>query len=132
MEIIGVYRPGCSIRFYILVMEIIGGYSLGCFIRLYILVLEIIGGYRLWCFIRFYILVMEIIGGYRPGCSIRFYILVMEIIGRDWRVQTGVFYQIFFSVGFMLLPVMAYYIRDSRNLQIALALIPVITWGFPW
>ncbi|CAH1774737.1 unnamed protein product [Owenia fusiformis] len=54
------------------------------------------------------------------------FVLIMECIGPKARVYCGVLYQAFFSLGFALLPLMAYFIRDFRKLQIAMAIPPII------
>ena len=55
---------------------------------------------------------------------------VMEMIGPKYRTAAGVFYQIWFAIGFMLLPGYAYVIRDFRYLQIAMAVPVVVCVGF--
>ena len=51
----------------------------------------------------------------------------MEVIGPSYRTLAGVFYQIWFAIGFMLLPAYAYFVRDFRYLQIAIAIPVVVT-----
>ncbi|KAK2140710.1 hypothetical protein LSH36_1273g00029 [Paralvinella palmiformis] len=50
------------------------------------------------------------------------FVIVMEILGPSHYVLLAVTFQIFFSVGFMLIPGIAYSIRDHEILQIAITL----------
>uniref|UniRef100_A0A3B4WYL0 Solute carrier family 22 member 2 n=1 Tax=Seriola lalandi dorsalis TaxID=1841481 RepID=A0A3B4WYL0_SERLL len=52
-------------------------------------------------------------GGWVAG-----YVLITEIVGVEYRRTVGVLYQMFFSVGILLLPLLAYFITDWRWLQV--------------
>ena len=54
----------------------------------------------------------------------------MEVMGPKYRTLAGVFYQIWFAIGFMLLPGFAYFVRDFRYLQIVMAVPVVVCAGF--
>ena len=45
--------------------------------------------------------------------------LVMEMVGPKYRTVVGVLLQVSYSIGFMVHPVAAYFIRDDFYLQIA-------------
>ncbi|CAD5114786.1 DgyrCDS3828 [Dimorphilus gyrociliatus] len=47
---------------------------------------------------------------------------VMELIGPIYRESAGILYQFFFSIGFMILPGIAYFIRQVERLQLTLSL----------
>ncbi|KAL7639048.1 UNVERIFIED_CONTAM: hypothetical protein RMT77_010582 [Armadillidium vulgare] len=49
------------------------------------------------------------------------FVLIMELVGEKARTTMGMLYQGFFGVGFCLIPAIAYYIRDWRNLQLAIS-----------
>lgn len=46
----------------------------------------------------------------------------MELIGPAYRESAGILYQLFFSIGFMILPGVAYFIRQMERLQFVLSL----------
>uniref|UniRef100_H3CWI5 Solute carrier family 22 member 3 n=1 Tax=Tetraodon nigroviridis TaxID=99883 RepID=H3CWI5_TETNG len=53
-------------------------------------------------------------GGWMVG-----YVQITEIVGVEFRRTVGVLYQMFFSIGVLILPLLAYYITDWRWLQVA-------------
>ena len=54
------------------------------------------------------------------------YVLSMEIIGTSYRSFAGMVFHVFFALGYPMLALMAYYIRDWRTLSITSALIGVV------
>ena len=58
-------------------------------------------------------------------CSINAYVLIMEITGTKYRQLAGTGIQCFFAFGQITLSVLAYYIREWRNLQLAMTLLSV-------
>ena len=48
------------------------------------------------------------------------------MIGPKYRMATGVMVQVFFALGFMTLPGMAFAIRDHIKLQLVCAVSPLI------
>uniref|UniRef100_A0A3Q1JNV8 Solute carrier family 22 member 3 n=1 Tax=Anabas testudineus TaxID=64144 RepID=A0A3Q1JNV8_ANATE len=52
------------------------------------------------------------------GCWMASYVLIAEIVGVEYRRTVGILYQIMFSFGVILLPLLAYYITDWRWLQV--------------
>ena len=59
------------------------------------------------------------------------YILLMEVVGVSQRSFAGLFFSTFFSVGFMVLAVMAYLVREWRHLSLAVLLLTLLylaTW----
>ncbi|KAI4800601.1 hypothetical protein KUCAC02_009595 [Chaenocephalus aceratus] len=48
------------------------------------------------------------------------YVLLTEIVGVDYRRTVGILYQMFLSVGNIILPLLAFYITDWRWLQVAI------------
>uniref|UniRef100_A0A3Q2D6R1 Solute carrier family 22 member 2 n=1 Tax=Cyprinodon variegatus TaxID=28743 RepID=A0A3Q2D6R1_CYPVA len=56
-------------------------------------------------------------GGWVAG-----YVLITEIVGVEFRRTVGVIYQMFFSVGILILPLLAYFITDWRWLQVVITL----------
>ncbi|XP_061560481.1 solute carrier family 22 member 2 [Phycodurus eques] len=54
-------------------------------------------------------------GGWMVG-----YVLITEIVGVESRRTVGILYQMFFSVGLLLLPLLAYFITDWRWLQVVI------------
>ena len=52
--------------------------------------------------------------------SLRYHYLfnvVIELVGSSWRVKIGIAFQLGFSVGFVLIPWIAYVVRDFVELQ---------------
>ena len=54
------------------------------------------------------------------------HVVVMEITGPKYRSVIGCLFQMHFSFGYMVLPVMAYFVRDQTNLLLCMA-IPIAT-----
>uniref|UniRef100_A0A671UZR4 Solute carrier family 22 member 3 n=1 Tax=Sparus aurata TaxID=8175 RepID=A0A671UZR4_SPAAU len=54
-------------------------------------------------------------GGWMNG-----YVLLTEMVGAEYRRTVGIVYQMFFSVGNLILPLLAYYITDWRWLQVVI------------
>lgn len=56
----------------------------------------------------------------------------MEVIPQSMRGKLGIIFALDFSVGFMLWPVVAYFIRDDIYLQLAMALPLLVFLTFWW
>ncbi|XP_064652369.1 organic cation transporter protein-like [Lineus longissimus] len=58
------------------------------------------------------------------------FVIVVEIVGPKSRITCSIFYQGFFAAGYMLLPLLAYFIRDYRWLQITMLapIFPTISY----
>lgn len=50
----------------------------------------------------------------------------------EFRRTVGVVYQMFFSVGLLILPLLAYYITDWRWLQVAITVPYFIFLSYYW
>uniref|UniRef100_A0AAQ5ZZK3 Solute carrier family 22 member 3 n=1 Tax=Amphiprion ocellaris TaxID=80972 RepID=A0AAQ5ZZK3_AMPOC len=48
------------------------------------------------------------------------YVLLTEIVGVEYRRTVGILFQMFFSVGVLILPLLAYFITDWRWLQVVI------------
>ncbi|XP_060907568.1 solute carrier family 22 member 2-like [Labrus mixtus] len=66
-------------------------------------------------------------GGWVAG-----YVLITEIVGVEYRRTVGVLYQMFFSVGILLLPLLAYYITDWRWLQVVITIPYIVFLSYYW
>lgn len=67
------------------------------------------------------ILVMRtILGVGAKGNWMTSYVLLTEIVGVKYRRTVGILFQMFFSVGVLILPLLAYFITDWRWLQVAI------------
>uniref|UniRef100_A0A672HPM8 Solute carrier family 22 member 3 n=1 Tax=Salarias fasciatus TaxID=181472 RepID=A0A672HPM8_SALFA len=60
------------------------------------------------------------------------YVLITEIVGVEYRRTVGVLYQMFFSVGILLLPLLAYFITDWRWLQVAITAPYILFLSYYW
>ena len=59
-------------------------------------------------------------------------LLVTEIVGVEYRRTVGVIYQMFFSVGILILPLLAYYITDWRWLQVVITVPYIVFLAYYW
>ncbi|CAD5114726.1 DgyrCDS3769 [Dimorphilus gyrociliatus] len=83
------------------------------------IIIKLIGGYLatfasnliLFCFGRFIMAIGT------TGSGIAAYVLMQEIIDKKYRAMVGMTWTSFFSLGFALLPGIAYLIRDHRAFQ---------------
>uniref|UniRef100_A0A3B4F7R6 Solute carrier family 22 member 3 n=1 Tax=Pundamilia nyererei TaxID=303518 RepID=A0A3B4F7R6_9CICH len=57
------------------------------------------------------------------------YVLLTEIVGVKYRRTVGILYQMFFSVGLLILPLLAYFITDWRWLQVTFT-VPYVLFVF--
>lgn len=57
---------------------------------------------------------------------------VTEIVGVEFRRTVGVIYQMFFSVGILLLPLLAYFISDWRWLQVVITAPYLVFLSYYW
>lgn len=73
-----------------------------------------------------------IIGATTSGVFLVAYVIAMEMVGPSKRLFAGIFVMMFFSVGFMLTALFAYFVHDWRWLQIALTLPGLIFMSYYW
>ncbi|XP_031169707.1 solute carrier family 22 member 2-like [Sander lucioperca] len=66
-------------------------------------------------------------GGWMSG-----YVLITEIVGVEYRRTVGVLYQMFFSVGILILPLLAYFITDWRWLQVVITVPYILFLSYYW
>ncbi|CAJ1077937.1 solute carrier family 22 member 2-like [Xyrichtys novacula] len=67
------------------------------------------------------ILVMRTILGFGvKGGWMATYVLLTEIVGVEYRRTVGILFQMFFSVGNLILPLLAYFVTDWRWLQVVI------------
>ncbi|XP_032398408.1 solute carrier family 22 member 2 [Etheostoma spectabile] len=66
-------------------------------------------------------------GGWMAG-----YVLITEIVGVEYRRTVGVIYQMFFSIGILLLPLLAYFIADWRWLQVVITVPYFLFLSYYW
>lgn len=85
--------------------------------------------YSLFLFFRF------LVAGFGSGLFLPNFVIVMETVGPEGRTTLGMLYQCFFAVGFMLLPGIAYFVTNWRNLQLCIsvpsALLLLYYWVLP-
>ncbi|KAM4529019.1 solute carrier family 22 member 2-like [Fundulus diaphanus] len=66
-------------------------------------------------------------GGWVAG-----YVLITELVGVEFRRTVGVIYQMFFSVGILILPLLAYFITDWRWLQVVITVPYILFLSYYW
>lgn len=57
---------------------------------------------------------------------------VTEIVGVEYRRTVGVIYQMFFSVGILLLPLIAYFVTDWRWFQVIITVPYILFLVYYW
>ncbi|KAG8011506.1 Solute carrier family 22 member 2 [Nibea albiflora] len=60
------------------------------------------------------------------------YVMLTEIVGMEYRRTVGILFQMFFSVGNLLLPLLAYYITDWRWLQVVISAPYLFFLSYHW
>ncbi|XP_022916168.2 organic cation transporter protein-like [Onthophagus taurus] len=78
-----------------------------------------------------YTIARAIVGATTSGVFLVAYVIAMEMVGPKKRMIAGTVCQMFFSLGYMLTALFAYYIREWRHLQIALT-VPGIAFFCYW
>ncbi|XP_042881764.1 organic cation transporter protein-like [Penaeus japonicus] len=82
--------------------------------------------YELFITLRFFV------AAFGSGLFLPNFVLLMEVVGPEARTIMGMMYQAFFSVGFMLLPGIAYFVRDWRNLELCISVPTVVLLLYYW
>uniref|UniRef100_A0A665V577 Solute carrier family 22 member 3 n=1 Tax=Echeneis naucrates TaxID=173247 RepID=A0A665V577_ECHNA len=80
-----------------------------------------------------FILVFRTILGFGvKGGWMSCYVLLTEIVGVEYRRTVGILFQMFFSVGVLLLPLLAYFITDWRWLQVVITAPYILFLVYYW
>ncbi|BFZ25356.1 hypothetical protein BsWGS_28395 [Bradybaena similaris] len=73
-----------------------------------------------------------LIGVSNMGIMLCAFVLGMELVGRQWRTFTGVFINLFWCAGMLLLDLLAYGLRDWKHLQLASSCYTVLFLSLWW
>ncbi|GJQ67658.1 Orct [Trypoxylus dichotomus] len=73
-----------------------------------------------------------IVGSTTSGVFLVAYVIAMEMVGPPKRPIAGTICQMFFSVGYMLTALFAYYIHNWRHLQIAITVPGLLFFCYWW
>lgn len=73
-----------------------------------------------------------VVGSTTSGVFLVAYVIAMEMVGPVDRLIAGVVCQMFFSCGYMLVALFAYFIHDWRYLQVALTLPGAVFFCYWW
>nr|CAD7436092.1 unnamed protein product [Timema monikensis] len=73
-----------------------------------------------------------IIGATTSGVFLVAYVIAMEMVGPNKRLFAGVVCQFFFTAGYILTALIAYFIDDWRMLQVALSLPGIVFISYWW
>jgi len=73
-----------------------------------------------------------IVGATTSGVFLVAYVIAMEMVGPSHRIYAGVICMMFFSFGYMLTALFAFFITDWRRLQIALTLPGLLFMCYWW
>lgn len=79
-----------------------------------------------------YTLARLVVGSTTSGVFLVAYVIAMEMVGPTKRLYAGIFVMMFFSMGYMLTAVFAYFIHDWRWLQIGLTLPGLVFMCYHW
>ncbi|XP_037794722.1 organic cation transporter protein-like isoform X2 [Penaeus monodon] len=82
--------------------------------------------YELFITLRFFV------AAFGSGLFLPNFVLLMEVVGPEARTIMGMMYQAFFSVGFMLLPAIAYFVREWRQLELCISVPTVVLLLYYW
>jgi MFS family permease len=66
------------------------------------------------------------------GTMVISFVLIMELVGLEWRTTLGILYQIPFNLGHLLLPLIAFFLRDWRYYQVAISMPAIILISYYW
>ena len=80
-------------------------------------------GYSLAVNFFMFFLFRMLFGMFSNGVIVISYTLLMEFIGKSKRSSVGIFYQVPFSLGFLILAAMANWLRDWRALTLVCTLL---------
>ncbi|XP_069028460.1 solute carrier family 22 member 2-like [Embiotoca jacksoni] len=79
------------------------------------------------------ILVVRAIFGFGvKGGWMTCYVLLTEIVGVEYRRTVGILFQMFFSIGNLILPLLAYFITDWRWLQVVITVPYILFVSYYW
>ncbi|XP_049803763.1 organic cation transporter protein-like isoform X1 [Schistocerca nitens] len=73
-----------------------------------------------------------LIGASTSGVFLVAYVIAMEMVGPSKRLFAGVVCQYFFTIGYLLTALLAYFIKDWRMLQISLSLPGLLFLSYWW
>nr|CAD7456249.1 unnamed protein product [Timema tahoe] len=73
-----------------------------------------------------------VIGATTSGVFLVAYVIAMEMVGPNKRLFAGVVCQFFFTAGYILTALIAYFIDDWRMLQVALSLPGIVFISYWW
>ncbi|XP_053631579.1 organic cation transporter protein isoform X2 [Cherax quadricarinatus] len=68
-----------------------------------------------------FILLRFFMGFFNSGIFLPNFVILMEVVGAEGRTVMGMLYQSCFSLGFMLLPGIAYFVREWRQLELCIS-----------
>uniref|UniRef100_A0A673BYS8 Solute carrier family 22 member 2 n=1 Tax=Sphaeramia orbicularis TaxID=375764 RepID=A0A673BYS8_9TELE len=60
------------------------------------------------------------------------YVLMTEVVGKEYRRTVGILFQMLFSVGNLILPLLAYFITDWRWMQVTFAAPYILFVSYYW
>ncbi|KAK8387397.1 hypothetical protein O3P69_018173 [Scylla paramamosain] len=73
-----------------------------------------------------------LVAAFGSGLFLPNFVIVMETVGPEGRTTMGMLYQCFFAVGFMLLPGIAYFVNNWRNLQLCISIPSILLLLYYW
>lgn len=79
-----------------------------------------------------FIVLRFFVAAFGSGLFLPCFVLLMEVVGPEARTIMGMLFQAFFSVGFMLLPFIAYFVREWRNLQLCISVSSALLLLYYW
>ncbi|XP_071542407.1 organic cation transporter protein-like isoform X2 [Panulirus ornatus] len=79
-----------------------------------------------------FLILRFLVAAFGSGLFLPNFVILMEVVGPDGRTVMGMLYQVFFAVGFMVLPLIAYFVRQWRNLQLCISVPSALLLLYYW
>ncbi|XP_074656215.1 organic cation transporter protein-like [Tubulanus polymorphus] len=79
-----------------------------------------------------YVILRFIVGTAAAGAFTTSFVFVMEMMGPKYRMGMGIFVQGYFACGFMLLPGIAYFVRNHIMLQLSISIPFILLLVYWW
>ncbi|CAL8086657.1 unnamed protein product [Orchesella dallaii] len=79
-----------------------------------------------------FVIARFLIGMANSGVFLVAFVIAMELVGKDKRMVAGMGMQYFFTIGYVVIGVLAYFLREWRQLQLALSLPGILFLSYYW
>lgn len=66
------------------------------------------------------------------GALVVGFVLMMELVGDNWREPISILFHLPHNIGYALMPLIAYYLRNWRSFQFAVSIVSVVMLSYYW